>query len=184
MSYDGLTQAACSIWKRTADGKDNLSKTSAVQIRTRLLWLPLQSHVCFWVFLHQTPTQNTLGSCRGSRHQKHVENKSASEVAVGMFLRLQQSIHLKMQDHQHGNATDSHSTTTEIVSISIHALSYHRCTLEVLSTVGTRHRLVARKMSGGVERASRCIEFRGAGNSGPGVSSHPVNVHNRGPEGD
>jgi len=96
----------------------------------------------------------------------------------------EKSIHLKMHNNQHGNATGSHSTTTESVSISINALSYYRCTLAVLSTVGSRNRLVARKMRGGMERASGCIGFRGAGNSGPEAGFDPVNVHNRGPEGE
>ena len=88
-----------------------------------------------------------------------------------MFLRLQQSIYLTMQNNQHGNATGSHSTTTKSVSISINALSYYRCTLQVLFTVGSRNMLVARKMRGGIERASGCIGSRGAGNSGPEAGS-------------
>ena len=53
---------------------------------------------------------------------------------------------------------------------------------EVLSTVGSRNRLVAQKRRGGIERASGCIGFRGAGNSGPEAGFDHVNVHNRGPE--
>ena len=52
------------------------------------------------------------------------------------------------------------------------------------STVGSRNRLVARKMRGGIERAFGWIEFRGAGNSVPEAGFDPVNVHNRGPEGE
>jgi len=55
---------------------------------------------------------------------------------------------------------------------------------EVLSTVGSRNRLVARKMRRGIERASGCIGFSGAGNSGPEAGFDHVNVHNRGPEGE
>ena len=52
---------------------------------------------------------------------------------------------------------------------------------EVLYTVGSRNRLVAREMRGGIERAYGCIGFRGAGNSGPEAGFDHVNVHNRGP---
>jgi hypothetical protein len=57
-------------------------------------------------------------------------------------------------------------------------------TVHCRSTVGSRNRLVAREMREVVERASGCIGFRGAGNSGPEAGSDRVNVHNRGPEGE
>jgi len=47
------------------------------------------------------------------------------------------------------------------------------------STVGSRHRLVARELRGVIESASGCIGFRGAGNSGPEAGFDRVNVHNR-----
>ena len=73
---------------------------------------------------------------------QNVNNKSilASEVAVSMFLRLQQSIYLKMQNNQHGNAIGCHSTTTESVSISMNARSHYRCTVEVSFIVSSRLR--------------------------------------------
>ena len=52
---------------------------------------------------------------------------------------------------------------------------------EVLSTVGSRNMLVARKMREGIERASGCIGFR---NSGHEEDSDHVNDQNRGPEGE
>ena len=56
--------------------------------------------------------------------------------------------------------------------------------VHVLSTVGSRNMLVARKMREGIERASGCIRFRGTRNSGPEADFDHVNVHNRGPEGE
>ena len=53
---------------------------------------------------------------------------------------------------------------------------------EVLPTVGSQKRLVARKTRGGMERAFGCIGFREAENSGSEAGFDHVNVHNRGPE--
>ena len=92
----------------------------------------------------------------------------ASAVVGGMFLRLQQSIYPKIQDNQHGNATGGYSTTTRGASIESKVLSHHRCTLEVMFTVGSQMRLVAKKMRRGKEKASGCIGFfKIAGNSIP-----------------
>ena len=50
--------------------------------------------------------------------------------------------------------------------------------------MGSRNRLIARKMTGGIERASGCNGFRGAVNSGPEAGFHHVSVRDRGPEGE
>ena len=55
---------------------------------------------------------------------------------------------------------------------------------EALSAVGSRNRLVARKMREGIERASGCIRFRGARSSGPEADFDHVNDQIRGPEGE
>ena len=66
-------------------------------------------------FCTRLPNKIVRGPPGGKGTQKNMKNKSmlASEVDVGIFLRLHQSIHLKMQENQHGTATVSHSTTTE-----------------------------------------------------------------------
>ena len=55
---------------------------------------------------------------------------------------------------------------------------------EVMNTVGSRNRLVARKTRVGTEKASGCIGLRGAGNSGPEAGFDHVNFRNRGSEGE
>ena len=127
---------------------------------------------------HEKIVRGPLG---GKSTPQKVKNECilTSEDAVGMFLRLQQSIHLKMQNAHHKHATGSHSATTESFSISIDAFSYYTRTLQALSTAGSRSRLVERKNRGGIERASGCIRLRGAGNSGPKGGVDPANVHNR-----